>query len=360
MRVLTLSLVLLLVSCSLFEEGEALALLWHDNQYAPIDVGTGLLGTTGGGHYFTTIGSAGLVAYELEGGRRAWSTTGGGCEPPSFVGGRVFCPGYRRFGAFDATTGERLWSVEFDSGLSSVRGTADTERAYGGTLTEALALDAATGAVVWRRGFDGPGWTGTRLRSLTLSPEGDLLVAFEALFSRVTTASMIVAVDPATGEERWRFQYGDGTTNQITGGISFWQDLMLYSDRFEVIAVDRRTRAVRWRSPTTPAYGSPRTPPVIRDGTAYFSDGWGGVFAVDASTGRRQWTAKVPGGTWHHDVCGGYLLVNLEHMAVLDRSSGRLVGWLVSRGADVGQTAVEGDRLYATTDSGVYAFNCSR
>lgn len=360
-RKTSLLLALLLGSCSLFaSEVGGLRRLWEVEQVLR-SVSRSEIGATGAGAFFA-IRDRSLTSYNLQDGSVAWARDiRQDCKRVVFQVGRVFCPSNALY-AFDAATGTPLWTLPSDSTLSLVEGTADGERAYAATLTSVVAADAATGAPVWRRSFSGPGWTGVSMRSLTLTPEGDLLVAFDALYDSYGyfSAATIVAVDPATGAERWRYQDGDRTTNRSIGGLTIWNDLILYSDATgqEAVAVERATRAVRWRRPWTPSYLGNRRAPVVADGVAYWSAGDSRLYAADAATGAEVWNVRPDrGGFYSHEVCGPLLLGHDASLVVVDRATGRRRGVLFSD-ERVGQLAVADGRVYVSTERGVYAFDC--
>lgn len=287
------------------------------------------------------------------------------CSPPISASGRVFCPAKDLY-AFDASTGRSLWTLASDSSLQLVEGVADAQRVFAASLTSVVAADAATGALLWKRSFSGPGWRGIRMRSLALTPDGDLLAAFEALYSDngFFSAAAIVAVDPATGQERWRFQDGGPMTNRAIGGLTIWNDLILYSDAHgsetaaEMVAVDRTTRLVRWRSAAEPGFLGSLRAPVVVAGIAYWAAGDSHVYAADAATGEPIWSVEPRRGSFvSHEVCGPYVLANNFSLEIIDRASGQAIGRLFAN-ERVGQTAVADGVAYVSTERGVYALDC--
>lgn len=363
---------MLLSSCSLIEEpGTPLRMIWQGDRAIGEGFALVTLGVLDEERFYTPRERVGenrrFVAYDRETGEEAWrQTITGPCNPPIVSAGRVYCLGDKLF-AFDAEKGDPLWTYVPTSFLSLTQGTADANRVYVGTVTPfgtALAVDAATGTLLWERSFEGPGWKSNRMRSLALSPEGDLLIAFEAEYAppAIFSANVIVAVDPATGQERWRYVDGSETTDRAIGGLTLWEDLMLYSDPFtqEAVAVNRLTRQVVWRAPYTLNSGSGLRPPVVKDGVAFFTDTLGGFFAVDARTGRRKWTTKRPYGFLSHEVCGDIVFGNDQLGDVLDRATGRSLGRPLGEDDTVGQAVVADDVLYLSARSGVYAFDCTR
>ena len=366
MRAITL-LALGLGSCALAHE-EAVPGAWSIEERAGEDAITAAaVGGTDEEQFYAMRGRVGgkrqLRAYERGDGSLAWSAdVAGVCSPPVSVDGSVFCPASALF-AFNATSGERLWSVPSDSTFGLVHGTADARRAFAGTLTSALAADAETGEVLWRRGFSGPGWTTVRLRSFHLDG-GDLLVSLEAGFDRnaVLSASVVVALDPATGAERWRFVDGDGTTDRGIGRLTTWEGLVLYSDATggEVVAFDRATRSVVWRVPWEAGFLGSYQPPQVADGVAYWATGDERAYAADARTGAMRWRERGGQGSLvHHEVCGPVLIADVASaLRVFRLSDGRYLGERL-RDESIGQMAVADGFAYVSTDRGVYALDCA-
>lgn len=363
-------------SCSAFQEpGPPLRVIWNSGYSIAGRQASLSVGAVDDERFYVVRERVGndraFVAYELESGEVAWrGTITGPCAPPVVAAGRVFCPGDKMF-AFDAATGRPLWTTPTESSLQLTEGTADAQRVYAGTAGRdqgdpgvAFAFDAASGLLVWRRAFNSAEWPQVWVRSLTLSPEGDLLIAFQAEYVRnqIFSAAVIVAVDPATGEERWRFVDGDRTTDRDIGGLTIWEDMMLYSSAtgHDAVAVNRNTRQVVWRAPFTPAGFSGLRPPLVRDGVAYFTDTQGGVFAVDARTGRQRWKTRQPYGYQSHEVCGDIVYGDDILGDILDRATGRPLGRPLGEDDSMGQAAVADDVLYLSAESGVYAFDCTR
>lgn len=366
----------LLGSCSLSREpgGSTLATLWSvTSPTADLPIAADQLAITND-LVVTTRGRTNdirqLVSYERVDGSTRWQQgVGGVCSPPIFESGRIYCPAADLY-AFDAETGRPIWVTDVPDRLDQIQGTADASRVYAGTsdfngqTTEAFAANAATGQIVWRRGFTGDGWLGARLRSLTLSPEGDLIAAVVALLPPaplVNTAAVFVALDPATGAERWRVQIGQSGDYRDASGLTFFENLMLYNDRYgtEVVAIDRTTREVVWRAPWTPTYLGTLRAPQVKDGVVYFSDSAGVTFAVDARTGWQIWSTDLDGGAYSLEVCGPVVLMNNGPVEVLDRATGRSRGRLLADDDRAGQMAVADDVLYVSAASGVYAFDCT-
>lgn len=95
----------------------------------------------------------------------------------------------------------------------------------------------------------------------------------------------LLALDAATGQERWRLTsllfnsspvVVDGTV-YIGSGRQLW-------------ALDAVTGRERWKCATDYVQG---TRPVVADGTVYTAGGDGVLWAVDAATGRRRWKQRL-------------------------------------------------------------------
>lgn len=359
---------LLLASCSLTKESESLDQLWSNTSGAPIDVSTTTQGSLDSERFYAVRGRAGvrqLAAYDRNDGEQTWSSSMlGVCSPPVAVAGRVFCPAQSLY-AFDAATGAPLWTYAdpSDSTFAQARGTADAARAFAATNTAVSAVDAATGQPLWRRSLSGVAPFGTWIRSLTLSPEGDLLAAIEAFYDggQYFSAAVVVALDPATGAERWRFQDGGANTDRSIGGLTLWEDLMLYTDATggEVVAVSRATRNVVWRRPWERGFLGSLRPPLVADGVAYWGGGDSHLYAADARTGALRWSVEPEIGSFvSHEVCGPLVFGStLYDLRVVRRTDGDVVTSLFGD-ERVGQTAVADGVLYVSHERGVSAYAC--
>lgn len=361
------ALVQTIAGCSSFSDSAPVSQIWSVSQ----DLGESYLLSFSGAfdvnHFYavrsrTNSSSRVLAAYNRADGRIAWTGTTTAVEALVAAEGRVFSPG-DILNAYDAGSGRSLWTFRPDSTLQLVRGTADGSRVFVGSLSSVYAVDAATGALLWKRSFSGP-WRSTRLRTLVLSAENTLLVTFDAEFvvGGVSKAAVVQAVDPATGTELWRYVDGDETTNKSPRGLTTYGDLAIYSDggAAEVVAFSRSTRQVVWRAPWTPGYISTQRAPLVADGVAYFTDGGGAAFAVDAATGVRRWASQPSAsGFFSHEICGPLLLGNNGPTQIIDRATGQSRGRLFPDGETTLMMATDGDQAFVSTTKGVYAFDCS-
>lgn len=365
---LALFLLSLLAGCSIWEREPSLARVWQTVEAANVPTGTS--GAVDDDHFYSMRGRANpsqdprlMTAHDLETGERVWARPiEGPCDPPIVQGSRVFCPADLLY-AFDAETGTPLWTYRPSETLQLVSGTSDPDRVYAGTLTSALAVDVATGTKLWQRSFDGP-WSHIRMRSLTLATTGDLLIGFEGEFAQnqIFSVSVVIAVNPATGEERWRYVDGNETSNKGMSEIAVANDLAIYSSTTgrEIVAFSLNTREVKWRSPFGPTAFSGTQAPAVVDGVVYYTDTTGGVYAVRAETGEEVWTTQRPAGFTGQDACSEIVFGSNAIGEFFERSSGDYLTDAVERDSDdvVGQAAASDGVFFVSANSGVYAYDC--
>ncbi|SDY43834.1 outer membrane protein assembly factor BamB family protein [Halopenitus persicus] len=165
------------------------------------------------------VGNDDLIALDAGTGETEWTESidrAGGA--PTVADGTVVVGTREDLFAHDAATGDREWTLE-----GSFRGTdvatsdgtiylAGRQREDDEWLSRALAVDAATGDVLWTRDDDGLG-------------AGSVVVADGIVY--VATRHRVYAIDRATGDVEWwlRFQWpvgspavSDGTLYVTVGG----------------------------------------------------------------------------------------------------------------------------------------------
>lgn len=352
----------LLPSCSLFSDG-GVAEVWSTTD--PISTsGISRQGVTAvDAERFYVVRDRTVRAYARGDGSERWRAAARvTCLYLTIVQDLIFCPSQGFLLAYDAESGRELW--RYDTGGESadlIRPDADDERVFFGTRSRAIALDAQTGDLLWEREITGDGWDRPGLRSVTLS-EGELLVGLEAIYNRSgsRSASVVVALDPDTGAERWRFQDSDDTAYKLVGSLTVWNGLVMYSNGSDdVVAFDRDTREVVWRYSVERGTLVTMRAPEVMDGVAYWAAGNSFIYAVDARTGTLQWEVEPEFGSYvNHAVCGPVVLANNSALSVVRRSDGRLLGIRFDNEV-VGEMAVADGVAYVSTERGVYALDCA-
>jgi outer membrane protein assembly factor BamB len=174
--------------------------------------------------------------------------------------------------AVDAVAGTTRWQV-----LTGGAVAATPAVVYGMVYISSsdgylYALDAATGAERWRREI-GPVWASPVVVDDIIYVTTGEAHAAPAVDSQTVYVgggfgTDLVAVDAATGEERWRFPL------QVAG---------LY-------AVDAASGQQHWHVPTQRGVNSA---PAVADGMVYVGDFDHRLYAVDAASGDERWSVQV-------------------------------------------------------------------
>jgi outer membrane protein assembly factor BamB len=211
------------------------------------------------GRVYALARQDGALLWEAElGGRVLW--------PIAFADGRLFVGVTQDLVALDAASGAELWraAVGVDWSPHAVSGGL----IYAGAIDGAFfALDAATGAVVWRAESPGGDWSSPAVG-------GGLVIAG----NRDQT---VQAFDAATGEPVWTFVSEDWAVADpvLAGGVLYIG--VGNHDRREgprhLYALDAATGAELWRFR---ANGRLLSAPVIHDGVLYLLTTVGGLYAL--------------------------------------------------------------------------------
>jgi outer membrane protein assembly factor BamB len=178
--------------------------------------------------------------------------------------------------ALDAADGADRWRVAIDGwvyALQAADGTVATGIRGGGVQ----AWDAATGVLRWER-------SGAQTDFET--PElGPALMGGTVYFR---SRGLLYAVDARTGRERWAHALGEG---EAAGSVpirpvSAADDCLYLIAGSRVLALDAATGAERWH------FDAPAVifaPPAIAAGGVYVVDYLGTVYALDAVSGMERW-----------------------------------------------------------------------
>jgi outer membrane protein assembly factor BamB len=231
---------------------------------------------------------------------------------PAVASGRVFTFGISGIlSAFDAATGRLAWRKEFSAEYgetSPLYGAAqspvvDGDRVIvhvGGPGRGALtAFDAASGAVRWAWGGDGPAYASPVVATLAGTRQ---VVTF--------TESFLVGVSADRGELLWKLPF---TTPWVQNAVTpiVDGDTVVYSGLdhpLRAVRVVRKGAAYatepRWESATVSAYMST---PVLESGRIYglSQRKRGQLFCLDAATGQVVWLSDGRQGENAALVAGG-------------------------------------------------------
>ncbi|MBE2186242.1 MAG: PQQ-binding-like beta-propeller repeat protein [Rhodothermales bacterium] len=307
-----------------------------------------------------------IEALDTETGRVLWKQNGVGEREIIHDAGRVFAvEGIIR--AFDAATGTPLWTfVPAADTLGFQQASAGLGRVYVGTHRSGrvLAVDAATGRELWRTTLAAPDWLFYNPVVSTTLHEGVLYAVMGRGFTvnNFLKATYIVALDPATGRELWRYVDGDGTRpQQPVGHVSFYGDLVLYGDHYDgyVAAFNRTTRQEAWRYDLPDNWIGTTQAPTVEGDRAYVATGEGAVYAFEAATGRVIWKSERRGSFDWQALCGRWVGASFTGALSFDKATGANGPELHL--SSVMQSAVvsDGRRFYFSAEDGVYAYDCT-
>ena len=229
--------------------------------------------------------------------------------------------------AYESDNGRRLWSVELtpddddDGHISGGLAVEDGVVFVTTGFAEVIALEAETGAVVWRRRVDAP------MRAAPTARGGRLFV--------VTVDNHLMALDATNGEELWKHT-GITEAASLLGGASPAVDagvvVVPYSSG-ELVALKVENGRMLWsdslaavrRTDVVSTLAHIRGRPVIDRGMVFAVSHGGLMAAIDLRTGRRLWDKEI-GGLESPWVAGNYLFAisNDEELLCLGRKDGRI------------------------------------
>ncbi|WP_411742009.1 PQQ-binding-like beta-propeller repeat protein [Rhodobacter sp. TJ_12] len=229
----------------------------------------------------TSTGGATLWASDIAApGDRADDATGSGL---AVAGGRVYATtGFAELVALEAATGKVIWRQSFDTGIGGAPTVADGTVYVLARDGSAWAIDAADGKVQWQMGGV-PGKAG-------MSGVSAPAIAGKLVIFPFATGEM-VAVDRATGTPVWRARVVGGRTGR---GYTIVSDLT--------------------------------GDPVVVGKTVYAGSSAGKLGAFDATTGQRLWGADE-GAVSPVQVAGGsvFLISDQNKLMRLDAGTGETI-----------------------------------
>ena len=231
-------------------------------------------------------GYAGLAGPGVSGdGTVRMGPSAASAQSPQFRGGP------NPTGVVDTWLGERFggvaWRFETGGAVRSTAALADGTLYVGSSDGWLYALDAEDGTVEWR--YD----AGTSIASAP-AVAGDVVLVGDR-------AGVLHGVRRATGAGRWRLETGPEValpwgregwdyfqaSTTIAGGTAYWG-----SGDGNLYAVDPATGDEKWRFETG---GRIRSTPAVAEGRLVFGSGDGFVYALDPGTGEEIWRFRTAG-----------------------------------------------------------------
>lgn len=257
------------------------------------------------------VGNDGGMLYAIDaGGAVRWTFAAGKAikARPAAIGDSVYVSSDAGLlHRLDKLTGAEHWRATVDAGSpariptsqensrwdrygSSV--VADSRRVYYASRDKHLyALDIETGKQVWR------------------APADDLMTATPAICRDSVLfadfAGKVRAVNASDGSLRWTYD----AKLPVAGDLVVAEDRVLVGSRtYELIALDAATGTERWKHYYW--FSWIESPPVVRDGVVYTgSSDATQVFAIDLADGRLRWKTPVPGWAWARTAVSNDLVV---------------------------------------------------
>ena len=229
--------------------------------------------------YATSGGGGPVVALAADDGEERWRRDVHSLTAPTVVDGRVFVVGNDNLVALDAESGDTEWEEPIDRAGGAP--TVADGMVFTATRGGLFAHDAATGDREWTlegsfRDTDVATIDGTLYLAGREQEDG------EEDDARVSRA---LAVDAATADVEWR-RDDDGLG---AGSVVGTDETVYVATRYRVYALDRATGEIEWWLRFEWPVGSP----AVTDGTLYVSVG-GRLLAIESGDGREGvWTTDA-------------------------------------------------------------------
>ncbi len=246
---------------------------------------------------------------------------------PVVADGRIFTLDSRSTVAAVSTAGAKLWSRDLTPASDRQNDASGGGVAVAGSRVfattgfgEVVALDAASGAEIWRQRLEAPA---------TAAP-----TVVEGLVYVVSRDNLASAIDAENGRVRWQLPGTPDVSGMIGGAApAVTERVAIFPmGSGELVAALRQGGVRIWGTPVSgkrrgAAYANITditADPVIADGVIYTGNQSGRAAAIDLSSGRRIWTAR-DGAYGPVAVAGNsvFLISDQADLIRLDAATGR-------------------------------------
>lgn len=313
----------------------------------------------------------GVTAYDLQSGARVWKADLALSRGATVVlqsDGRVFVSSSDAL-ALDARTGAELWRFTADTEAPAEPAVDERALYVGTTSRRVYALAVATGQPLWSTEVLPAGPYPAFVTGIVAS--GDTVYA-SVLEETSPTGHLkrgwIVAVDRITGRVLWRYvneragEPHDAGRHAVAGRMLLANDL----NGGAIIGIDRFTGQEAWRYVGPADRFGAWDVFSVADGIAYLASNDTWVYAIEPETGRILWKTDPGGSASSSAVCGDYVFASAGSLHQLRRSDGSekaslfLDEWGFVQGNQfvVSRLLARGNRVYFVGYQAVYAVEC--
>jgi len=221
------------------------------------------------------------VVFRTPDGKRGWAVRIPGNRPiatPCFADGMLFVGGgygSHDFHAFDASTGESIWSIKTSDDGPTAAVEEDGYVAFNTESCTVIVVEAKSGGLVWQE------WLGDPLMSQPAVSQGRLFIAHP------------VSGRPHTDQSPNSIPHGNlpGTLLPLPNARRY-DSVVGGSGSHRMLCADLRTGAHRW-SYAIP--GDVITAPVVDGNRLYFTCFNGTSYCLDVETGAQMWSEENAG-----------------------------------------------------------------
>jgi outer membrane protein assembly factor BamB len=246
--------------------------------------------------------------------RILWDRDTGAVEigaTPAVAYGRVYVNTIEGFMALDEATGEVLWRTLEARGFSSPA-VFDESVFVGSSNGTVYRMDAADGRVEWStRLLEETGFSG-----ITSSPKIVFDSVYIGTFNELGGPGEVVSLWASNGSVRWRTETGsvhfsspavaNGTVYVGVAGRYNTTSQITFEPPFGLLALDASTGEEQWFFETS---GSVSASPVVAGSAIVLAAKDGSVYAIDRISGDELWSRDVQAGVSSPAVEGDWVFV---------------------------------------------------
>ena len=252
--------------------------------------------------------------------------------------------------AFDVATQQRPWKAVALDAVSRTGVTVDGELAFvGGNGGVVTAVDLTAGTVEWTTTLDAP------LLTSIASADGQVFVSLQG---DGDSSPVVVSLDSASGEERWRHEPTAASAVVSAASSDGERVFAIFTGMAEtsVVAIDPADGSELWSARVNAAFDV-ITPPLVTSAAVMVVDPVGHVRAFDPVSGDRRWDFALNSTTIGSvpAVVGDFLLAPTfdGELGAIATETGELVWRSPADGSPIRALAVAGDRLIAVRARGL-------